>query len=423
VRPCPALLIVLTLASQGCGGAASSPRPDDVSAPDGDGGRLDRGAEAGSPAQPALDAAPTPSRDGSTDDPLDGGTPPEAGSPRAAAPCGTDLDFVGGEARPSFGALAGFDAGALDLERPGAFPVIEQKVGIPTTAETRAAAGYTIAVDAGQLAGTVYAPAEGSTRASGRFPLMLAGAGFGAGYGDYAELHRHFASYGVVVLGLTTRGSSSTPLHDQEALETSQAITWMLEKSPFAASLDADKVALTGHSKGGKVAFFTAAIDPRVDVVFGWDPSNAGGPPCGAIADLAGVACNALPVAPSCLAQGDGTRQPEGVLHYSQAESFVFGVPPDSATNPTPEHNSLQFYRGALSPANLVYLSGSHASWLTNGGGALFGNTDVVRVTKAVQTAKLLTVFYGASGLDRYLPPNGAYFAAQGALIKQLATK
>jgi Chlorophyllase len=370
-----------------------------------------------------LDAAPRSPRDGSTDDPLDAAPPQDAASRRAADPCGTDLTFVGGEARPSFGVTVGLDAGALDLERPGAFAVLAQDVSVPIAAETRTAAGYTIAVDAGTLAGTVYAPAEGAALAGGRFPLMLAGAGFGAVYSDYAELHRHFASYGVVVLGLTTRGSSSTPLHDQEALETSQAITWMLEKSPFAAALDADKVALTGHSKGGKVAFFSAAIDPRVDLVFGWDPSNAGGPPCGAIADLAGVACNALPVAPSCLAQADGTPLPEGVLHYSRAESFVFGVPPDSATNPTPEHNALQFYRGALSPASLVYLTGSHASWLTNGAGALFGNADVARVTKAVQTAKLLGAFYGATGVERYLPPDGAYFAQQGSLIRQLARK
>jgi len=49
-------------------------------------------------------------------------------------------------------------------------------------------------------------------------------------------------------------------------------------------------------------------------------------------------------------------------------------------------------------------------------------NADVIRITKAVQTAKMLTLFYGASGLARYLP-GGAYLADQVALVRQVASK
>jgi hypothetical protein len=52
----------------------------------------------------------------------------------------------------------------------------------------------------------------------------------------------------------------------------------------------------------------------------------------------------------------------------------------------------------------------------------LLANADVVRITKAVQTAKMLTVFYGASGLARYLP-GGDYLTAQGALVREVARK
>jgi hypothetical protein len=72
--------------------------------------------------------------------------------------------------------------------------------------------------------------------------------------------------------------------------------------------------------------------------------------------------------------------------------------------------------------ASLVYLEGGHASWVESGALGLGANADIIRVTKAVQTAKMLTVFYGATGLARYLP-GGAYLAAQGTLVRQVASK
>jgi hypothetical protein len=177
-----------------------------------------------------------------------------------------------------------------------------------------------------------------------------------------------------------------------------------------------------GHSKGGKVSFFAASLDPRIDIVFGWDPSNAGGPPCGAIAELAGSKCNLLPVAPNCLAEQEGDPRAAGILQLTHAESFVFGVPPDALTNPTPEHNALNFYRGAPSPASLVYFEGGHTAWLDSGGLSLLGNPEIIRITKAVQTAKLLRVFYGITTLDRFLP-GGDYLRTQGAMVRQVASK
>ncbi|HEY6879748.1 MAG TPA: hypothetical protein VI299_17090 [Polyangiales bacterium] len=347
-----------------------------------------------------------------------------AAQPRAAAPCGDDLTFVGGAVAPNFGAGSGLEGARLDLEKVGQYAVLEQELKVPLQAEMRRVAGYEISIEAGDIEGTVYGPSldQGKTVASQRFPLLVAGPGFGAGYRDYADIFRHFASYGIAVLGIQTRSSPTVPQHDKEALETSQAISWMLERSAFAAQLDAEKIATAGHSKGGKVAFFTAAIDPRVDIVFGWDPSNAGGPPCGLIADLTGLECNSLPVAPNCLAEKEGNERAAGILQYLHAETFVFGVPPDALTNPSPEHNSIHFYRGAPSPASLVYMNGGHPAWLTGGLGNLLGNANIVRVTKAVQTAKMLRVFYGATGLERYLP-GGNYLSGQGSLIRQVATK
>jgi hypothetical protein len=352
---------------------------------------------------------------------------PDGGSstlPTPAAPCDDDLSFVGGTVQPDVGPTSNLDDAARDLEQPGRFDIFERDVRVPLQAETRSVGGYAISITAGELSGTIYGPSDdgGKSLAAGRFPLVIGAPGFQAGYQDYAGFFRHFASHGFVVLGIQTRGGDAVPMHDQEAVETSQAISYMLTASAYREQVDPEKVAAVGHSKGGKVSFFAAALDARIDLVVGWDPSNAGGPPCGAIADLAGVDCNLLPVAPNCLAVQTDPDHAAGILQYMHAETLVFGVPPDALANPTPEHNSLNFYRGAPAPASLVYFEGSHTAWVEGGFFGLLANPDIIRVTKAVQTAKMLTLFQGATGLDRYLP-GGAYLTAQRSLVRQVASK
>lgn len=363
--------------------------------------------------------------DGKVDKPLpprpmdeDDAGPPPLPMPKADKPCGTDINFDGGEVRPSIGSIAKQSTGA-DPTKAGKYKVVEKAVKVPIAATKLSAAGYDISVEAGELSGTLWLPSDDGQAASaeGPFPVLLGGAGFQATYSDYQGYWTQFASHGIAVLGLTTRGSNTEALHDQEALENSLAITWLTSTSEFKASIDATKVAMAGHSKGGKVAFFTAAIDPRIDLVFGWDPSNAGGPPCG-IADAMG--CQALPVAPNCGAEEGKVKQPEGVLHYMHAETFVFGVPADPLVNPGEEHNAINFYRGAPSPANLVYFDGGHAAWVESGVAGLIGDKDIIRVTKAVQTAKLLSVFYGAEDLAKYLP-GGEYLKGEGKVTMNVS--
>ena len=347
--------------------------------------------------------------------------PSEPPMPVADKPCGTDIAFVGGKVTPNLGAVSAQKL-AVDPTQPGRYKVLEKAVKVPVEATMLTAAGYDISVEAGELSGTLYAPSEdGSSIATGkRFPLLVGGAGFQASYSDYKGYWTQFASHGIAVLGLTTRGSNTEVLHDKEALENSLAITWLTTKSEFKDSIDASKLGTVGHSKGGKVAFFTAAIDPRIDIAFGWDPSNAGGPPCG-VAGLIGAECQGEPVAPNCGAEKSMIDQPEGVMHYTHAETFVFGVPPDALINPEEEHNALNFYRGAPSPADLVYFDGGHASWVESGLAGTLGNADIIRITKTVQTAKLLAFFYGATDLADYLP-GGMYLKAE-AKVTQVETK
>ena len=145
------------------------------------------------------------------------------------------------------------------------------------------------------------------------------------------------------------------------------------------------KIAVAGHSKGGKVSFFTAVIDDRVDLAIGWDPSNSGGPPCFIGNVVPGLSCNALPAAPNCMIESPGN------LHFMQAESLVLGEPRDNAVNPDKHHNSVHFYRGAPSPASLVLFNAGHVAPLPMEvlGLSIAGDATVIKWNKAVHMALL----------------------------------
>ena len=79
-----------------------------------------------------------------------------------------------------------------------------------------------------------------------------------------------------------------------------------------------------------------------------------------------------------------------------RAETLVLGMPRDTLVNPDRHQNSIHFYRGAPSPAALVYFDAGHT--------APVSNQNVVKINKRVQIAVLLTRFKGMTGLDQHLP-------------------
>jgi len=326
--------------------------------------------------------------------------PVDPGAPKPAKPCAEDPDAdqhpnsdvnqVTGTVHPDLGVVPDGGAFTGDPAQNGPYGVLTKDVKVPIKAGTLKAAGYTITVTAGTLSGTIYVPSEdnGQTAAAGPFPLVLVLPGFEASYTMYATYSNHFASHGFAVLGVDTRSTLTTASHDKEAFELKQTIDWVSsDASPLKGRLDLTKIAVAGHSKGGKLAFFIAAIDPRVDFVIGWDPSNTGGPPCSL--PIPGE-CNAFPVAPNCQVPSPG------IEHLMHAESLVLGMPRDSALNPDRHHNSIHFYRGAPSPASLVYFDASHI--------APMSNQAVIAINKTVQMAMLLARFKGMTGLDAFLP-------------------
>jgi hypothetical protein len=309
-------------------------------------------------------------------------------------PCDDALDAQPGIITPDLG---GFDPTVAppvfegDPANDGPYEVLELDVTIPNPDALREA-----------LPATFYAPklAEDATE---RLPLVLVMHGFGLTHPSYAHFSRHFASHGLIALGISLP-PSLTAAHDKNAEEALAAIDFALgpdAPAELIGRVDPDRIAATGHSLGGKIAFYAAALDPRIDIVMGWDPSNAGGPPC----FIDPAACNGFPVAPNCLATMSG------LVHMLRAESVVFRAAADGA-NPEPAHNAVHFYRGAPAPATLVdfdqnVLHGDFAD----------PSAAVIAHTRRVQIALVLARFLGVTGLEAYLP-GGAEIASDPLVVR-----
>lgn len=112
----------------------------------------------------------------------------------------------------------------------------------------------------------------------GPFPVVLFSHGFAGFPEQSADLVTHLASWGFVVVApnhversldgqLGTAGKGVATREDPEVL--SAALDLVLGDAKTAASplhdlLDADKVAVAGHSAGARAAYLTAGSDPRV---------------------------------------------------------------------------------------------------------------------------------------------------------------
>jgi|GEM_PF-1312679 len=304
-------------------------------------------------------------------------------SPQPVDPCSQELQSVVADARPDFGAAPSppVQSVAGDPNEAGAYGVWRSDVVIPNPDSARSA-----------LEATFYAPSEdgGSTVAAGRFALVLVMHGFGLTHQAYEGMSAHMASQGFVVLGITLP-FSLTSAHDKNAEEALAAVDFALSSAAPEAlqtHVDAEKIAAAGHSLGGKIAFYAAALDARIDLVIAWDPSNAGGPPC----FIDAMACNNFPVAPNCLVMQ------AGIVHQLRAETLVFRAAADGA-NPEPEHNAIHFFRGAPMPATLIDFDATvqHGDWAN-------AESAVLPHTRRVQLALLRQRFYGHTGLEPWLP-------------------
>ena len=298
-------------------------------------------------------------------------TPTTEGPCVPVAPCDIDLDVVCGSVEPDIGSISSSSEIISDPQEDGPFEVSQNTTSLSLNHEVSL---------------TVFVP-ETSTP----LPLVLILPRFTGSYTEYEHLTVHLASHGFVVIGadVSPGGFLDPAEHDKKADNVVSVIDWALQQEDLSAKIDASKIAVTGHSLGGKLAFYAAAIDKRIDVVIGWDPQNSGGPPC-LLGQTTQGHCDDFPVAPNCLVEDSG------LLHQMQAESIIFAAQ-DTLLTPDSHLWASEFYRGAPSPTHLISMPDvGHLAWSSEGDEALF--------SRGVHTAFLLQRFKGYTGLEEWLP-------------------
>ncbi len=115
------------------------------------------------------------------------------------------------------------------------------------------------------------------TRPAGQLsPAVLFMPGFMLQTSMYLPLAERIASHGVIVVRVDTSGSD----HAAMALDVGAALDWAVAAGgPLAGKLDVAKVALAGHSLGGKLATMAAfANRTRVAALLALDPVNSNSP-------------------------------------------------------------------------------------------------------------------------------------------------
>jgi predicted dienelactone hydrolase len=162
---------------------------------------------------------------------------------------------------------AGVLAAAVDPSGNGSYSVFRQS----STAST---------VD-GSVAITVCAPSldGGATiaTAGSPFPVVVIAPGFQQGRTQYDSYCRHLATWGVFAIA-RENGGGFAPDHDKIARQTSGVIGWVLASSPWKDRLDGTKIAVAGHSLGGKTSLLAASRDARIKAVVAWDPVDSNTP-------------------------------------------------------------------------------------------------------------------------------------------------
>jgi len=108
-----------------------------------------------------------------------------------------------------------------------------------------------------------------------RVPAMVLAPGFSLDAATLGWLATHLASHGVAVLLVDFGDSVFSPLtHDALGTAMVEALTWMAAD----AKVDAAKLGVGGHSRGGKAAMLAASRDARVKAVIGLDPVDSAPP-------------------------------------------------------------------------------------------------------------------------------------------------
>lgn len=175
----------------------------------------------------------------------------------AVAACGTSTNPTGVDA-PSANLDARHDASArVDPADDGAFAVAMTTASIPGAMQGRT------------LPATVFAPTTGAMH-----PLVVVSAGFQMDRVQYTSYAHHLATWGFIVVLADYADRGFFADHAKLAADITAVIDWAIANH----TVDAQRIAVAGHSLGGKLSVFAASQDPRIRAVVAWDPVDSSNP-------------------------------------------------------------------------------------------------------------------------------------------------
>jgi len=122
------------------------------------------------------------------------------------------------------------------------------------------------------LPATLFVPVDGPTPRA----LVVISPGFQLQRTQYTSLARHLATWGFSVVLTDYADTGFFADHTELANDVPAVITWSIAEPSLA--VDAQRIAVAGHSLGGDISTFAASLDPRIKAVIGWDPVDASNP-------------------------------------------------------------------------------------------------------------------------------------------------
>jgi hypothetical protein len=113
---------------------------------------------------------------------------------------------------------------------------------------------------------------------AGSAPLLLFAPGFQIPSSAYRDWHEHLASWGFIAVRADPLAGGFSPDHVAMALDLRQVLSDMRVPGALPVGVDGSRLALAGHSLGGKLALMAAGGDARVGALILLDPVNGAGP-------------------------------------------------------------------------------------------------------------------------------------------------